>query len=131
MDLLGKPVDAETIRRAALGLAIDRVDAGRRAAFGWGGGRPRHARASGLGAPLRGVAALLRSLRVWAQGTRPCRGRLRKRCLWDTETVPAGRRCDRHLRRQEVLNRARRFWYITAGAYLGTSGAPNPGHWAE
>jgi CheY-like chemotaxis protein len=45
--------------------------------------------------------------------------------------VPAGRRCDRHLRRQEVLNRARRFWYITAGAYLGTSGAPNPGHWAE
>ena len=25
------------------------------------------------------------------------------------------RRCDRHLRRREVLNRASRFWYITAG----------------
>jgi hypothetical protein len=98
MDLLGKPVGAETIQRAALGGT-------------WGGGRPRHARSGGLGAPLRGVAALLRGLRLWAQGTRPCRGRLRKRCLWDTEIVLAGRRHDRHLRRQEVLNRARRFWY--------------------
>ena len=48
---------------------------------------------------------------MWARGTRPCQGRLRKRCLWDTEIVPAGRRRDKHLRRQEVLNRARRFWY--------------------
>jgi hypothetical protein len=68
MDLLGKPVDAETIQRAALGGT-------------WGGGRPRHARSDGLGAPLRGVAALLRGLKGpghpavprGAQGTRPCR----------------------------------------------------------
>jgi putative ABC transport system substrate-binding protein len=82
MDLLGKPVDAKTIERAALGGT-------------WGGGRPRHARSDGLGAPLRGVAALLRGLKGpghpavprGAQGTRPCRGRLRKRCFCPTSTV--------------------------------------------